>query len=270
LAAQQALERSGVGPEDIGLVVVATATPDFPFPATGCLVQDRIGAVNAGAFDLEAGCTGFVYAMCVGSAFISTRMYDHVMVIGADALSKFTDWTDRSTCVLFGDAAGAALLGPCEHGSGVLSSVLESVGSLAHILDIPVGGARCPLTEENIGERKYLIRMDGHEVFRQAVRRIPQVTAKAVRKAGLEPGDISYLILHQANQRITDAAMKRFHLPKDRVLSNLEWYGNTSNGTVPLLLDQANQEGRFKPGDILALVGFGAGFTDGAIVIKWG
>jgi 3-oxoacyl-[acyl-carrier-protein] synthase-3 len=269
-AAQRALERSGVSPEDIDLVIVATVTPDYTFPASACLVQDRIGAVNAAGFDLEAGCTGFVYALCVGSAFISAEMYDHVIVIGADALSKVTDWTDRATCVLFGDAAGAALLGPCERGSGVLSYVLESEGSLSHVLDIPIGGARCPITPENIGERKHLIQMDGHEVFKQAVRRIPQVSQKAIEKAGLQPEDVSYLLLHQANQRITDSVLKRFRLPKERVLTNLDRYGNTSNGTIPLLLDEANQEGKLKPGDILTLVGFGAGFTDGAVVVKWG
>jgi 3-oxoacyl-[acyl-carrier-protein] synthase-3 len=269
-AAKQALERSALSPADIDLVIVATVTPDYPFPAAACLVQDGIGATHAAAFDLEAGCTGFIYALCVGHAFISAGLYDHIMVLGADALSKFTDWTDRATCVLFGDAAGAALLGPAEPGTGVLSHVLESDGALSHILDIPIGGARCPVTPENIGEGKHLIQMDGHEVFKRAVRRIPQVTTRAVEKAGLEPHDISHLILHQANQRITESAMKRFHLPKERVLSNLERYGNTSNGTIPLLLDEANQEGKLKHGDIVALVGFGAGFTDGAIVIRWG
>ncbi len=269
-AAQQTLARSGVSPEDIDLVILATVTPDYAFPASACLVQDRIGARNAGGFDLEAGCTGFVYALCVGAAFISAEMYNHVMIIGADTLSKVTDWTDRATCVLFGDAAGAVLLGPCERGSGVLSYVLESVGALGHILDIPVGGGRCPLTPENIGEGKHLIQMDGHEVFKQAVRRIPQVSQKAIRKAGLKREDISYLILHQANQRITESAMKRFGLSKEKVLSNVDRYGNTSNGTIPLLLDQANQEGKFKPGDIVTLVGFGSGFTDGAVVIRWG
>jgi len=268
-AAQQALDRSGLKPGDIGLIIVATVTPDFAFPATACLVQDRIGAANAGAFDLEAGCTGFVYALCTAHAFISSGLHDHVMVIGADALSKFTDWTDRSTCVLFGDGAGAAILGPCEPGTGVLAHVLESDGARSHVLEIPIGGSRCPLTVKNMGERKHLIQMDGHEVFKLAVRRIPQVIAKVIAKAGIEPDEISHLIMHQANQRITDSAMKRFHLPKGRVLSNLSRYGNTSNGTIPLLLDEAAQGGGIKPGDIVTLVGFGAGFTDGAVAIKW-
>jgi 3-oxoacyl-[acyl-carrier-protein] synthase-3 len=270
IAARQAVERSGVDPKDIGLVIVATLTNDYRgFPAVASLVQDGIGATNAGAFDLAAGCTGFVYALATGSQFIQTGNENHVLVVGSDVLSKITDWTDRATCVLFGDAAGAAVLGPCPAGEGVLSYMLESHGALAELLYIPVGGSREPPTPENLEAGRHYIQMEGHEVFKQAVRRVPEMVEKVVQRAGLTVADIDYVVPHQANKRIMDAAVKRFHLSPEKILGNLERYGNTSNGSIPLLLDEANEAGLFKPGDLVVLVGFGSGFTVGGVAIRW-
>ncbi len=270
VAARRAVERSGVDPQDIGLVIVATLTNDYRgFPAVASIVQDGLGAKAAGAFDLAAGCTGFVYALAVGSQFIEAGNEDHVLVVGSDVLSKITDWSDRATCVLFGDAAGAAVLGPTNSGHGVLGYVLESHGQLADLLCIPVGGTREPPTPENLLTGKHLIQMEGHEVFKQAVRRVPEMVEKVVARVGLTVDDIDYVVPHQANKRIMDAAIKRLHLPPEKVLGNLDRYGNTSNGSIPLLLDEANEAGVFKAGDLVVLVGFGAGFTVGGVAIRW-
>ncbi|MFQ6132451.1 MAG: beta-ketoacyl-ACP synthase III [Armatimonadota bacterium] len=270
-AAQQAVERAGIGPEDLGMVICATLTPDFRgFPAVASLVQDGLGATNAGAFDLAAGCTGFVYALTVGAQFVATGAYDHVLVLGSDVLSKITDWTDRASCVLFGDAAGAAVLGPTENGRGYLGHVLASDGSLGDLLCIPVGGSRTPPTPENLKTRKHFIQMEGHEVFKQAVRRLPDMVTRVCDHVGIGVEDIDYLIPHQANQRIMDAAIKRLKIAPEKVLGNLEQYGNTSNGSIPLLMDEADRAGLFEEDDLLVLVGFGAGFTVGGVALRWG
>jgi len=270
-AAEKALERAGVDPQDIGMVICATLTGDYRgFPAVASLVQDGIGAKHAGAFDLQAGCTGFVYALSVGAQFVANGAYDHVLVLGSDVLSRITDWTDRASCVLFGDAAGAVVLGPTENGRGYLGHVLDSYGNLGDLLCIPIGGTREPPTPENLKLKKHYIQMEGHEVFKHAVRRVPEMVEKVCKQVGVKVQDIDYLIPHQANQRIMDAAMKRLDLPPEKVLGNLERYGNTSNGSIPLLLDEANQAGLFKEGDLLVLVGFGAGFTVGGLALRWG
>jgi 3-oxoacyl-[acyl-carrier-protein] synthase-3 len=268
-AAAQALEEAHVRPEDLELVIVATLTNDFRcFPAVASVVQDRLGARNAGAFDLSAGCTGWVYALAVGSAFVSSGMYDRVLVIGCDVLSKITDWTDRATCVLFGDGAGAAVVGPAEPGKGVLGYVLESDGALAPLLHIPVGGTAEPMTPENLARGDHYIKMEGHEVFRVAVRKAPEMAEKTVKSIGLTVEDIDWLVLHQANQRINQAAVKRLGLAPEKVVSNVERYGNTSSGSVPLLLAECHD--KFQDGDLVVIVGFGAGFTYGGLALRWG
>lgn len=268
-AAQGALAEANVAPEDIQLVIVATLTNDYRcFPAVASVVQDRIGARNAGAFDLSAGCTGWLYAFAVATAFVSSGAYDRVLVIGCDVLSRITDWTDRATCVLFGDAAGAAVVGPAEPGRGVLGYVLESDGSLADLLKIPVGGTAIPPTPDNVAGHDHYIQMEGHEVFRVAVRKAPEMAEKTVKSVGLTVQDIDWLVLHQANQRINQAAVKRLGLPADKVVSNVDRFGNTSSGSVPLLLAEYHQE--FRDGDLVVLVGFGAGFTYGGVALRWG
>ena len=269
-AARKALEGSGIDPRDIGLLVVATVTPDRVFPATAAYVQQRLGLPQSiCCFDLVSGCTGFIYALAAGSAFISSGMYEHALVIGADLLSKMTNWEDRATCVLFGDGAGAAVLGPAEPGDGILSHAMSNDGSAAELLFIPAGGSRQPITPEALARGEQYIHMLGHDVFKLAVRGIPEVALEALERAHMVPEDVDLLVMHQANQRIIDAAARRFGLPPDRVVSNLDRYGNTSAASIPIALAEAEEDGRLQPGDIVLMVGFGAGFSLGACVVRW-
>ena len=269
VAAKRAIKSAGIKAEDIDLVIVATITPDMVFPATACIVQDKIGAVNAAAFDLEAACSGFLYGVEIGRQFISTGLYNHVLVIGAETMSKILDFQDRKTCVLFGDGAGAAVLGAVEDGKGILSAELGSDGSKGMVLNLPAGGSRMPASEETVKNRLHYVAMDGSEVFKFAVRKMGDASINVINEAGLKIEDISYLIPHQANMRIISSAAKKLKLPLDRVQINLDKYGNMSAASVPVALDEAIREGKIKEGDNTVLVGFGGGHTWGACVIKW-
>jgi 3-oxoacyl-[acyl-carrier-protein] synthase-3 len=263
-AASKALKQAGVSPEDLDLILVATCTPDMLFPSTGCTLQERLGAKKAVAFDISAACSGFNFALSVASSFISQETYKNVLVVGADTLTKYVDWKDRTTCVLFGDGAGAAVLKPSDDESGILSSYLLSNGFGGKYLTMPGGGSRDP---ECKGGR--FIQMDGKEVFKFAVKALEGTVRSALKLAGYEINDVNLLIPHQANIRIIDHAVKKLNLPKERVYANLERYGNTSAASIPIALSEAAAEGRIKKGDIVALSGFGAGLTAGANVIRW-
>jgi 3-oxoacyl-[acyl-carrier-protein] synthase III len=268
-AALKALEASNTLPEDLDLIIVATITPDMVFPATACLVQDRLGAKKAAAFDLEAACSGFVYALTVAEKFIITGAYDRILVIGSEALSRMIDYTDRSTCILFGDGAGAVVLGPSDDDSGILSFDLGSDGSGADALNVPAGGSKNPASYKTIDDRLHFMKMNGKEVFKFAVRIIGTSSKKAVERAGLDYDDVDYLIPHQANIRIIEAAAKRLKLPMDRVHSNVDKYANTSAASIPIALDEAVRTGKIKKGDNIVMVGFGGGLTWGSTLVKW-
>jgi 3-oxoacyl-[acyl-carrier-protein] synthase III len=269
-AAKAALANAGVQAADIDLVIVATVTPDHAFPATACIIQAALGATNAGAFDLSIGCNGFIYALSTAAQFIAAGTYERVLVVAAEMLSRIADWSDRSTCVLFGDGAGAVVLGPCEPGDGLLSFVMQSAGEYGQLLCLPAGGSRRPCDAEAIEQRLNFLRMEGHEVFKLAVRGCPEVAERALAKANVDAHQIAWAVMHQANLRIIDAAAKKLDIPDDRVYVNIERYGNTSGATIPIALDELNQAGKLQPGDLLLLIGFGAGFSLGAAVIKWG
>ncbi len=268
-AAKRALESCSLSPDKIDLVVCATITGDMPFPATASLIQDRLGVSNAPAFDLQAGCSGWVYAVSVASQFVRAGTYRHVLAVGVDILSCVTDWTDRSTCVLFGDGAGAAVVGAVPGGAGVLSAVLGSDGSGGELLRIEAGGSRLPTSAETVRNCQHYIRMEGREVFKFAVRIMGEASVQALEACGLTPQDVDLFVPHQANIRIIDAAAKRLGLPDEKVFVNVQNYGNTSAGSIPMALGEAYRTGRLKEGDIVVVVGFGAGLTWGAAVLKW-
>ncbi|MBI3948241.1 MAG: ketoacyl-ACP synthase III [Armatimonadetes bacterium] len=268
-AAQRALADAGLAATDVDLILVATLTPDMAFPATANLVQHHIGARAVPGFDLSAGCSGFVYGLTVGAQLVGTGLYQRVLVIGADVLSRITDWTDRSTCVLFGDGAGAAVLGSVPAGSGFLAFALGGDGAGAELLNLPAGGSRRPATADTVGHHLHFIRMQGNEVFKFGVRAMVDATIEALGKCGLTPRDIDLLVPHQANIRIMDAAARRLEIPLDRVFANVDRFGNTSAASVPIAFDQARREGRVKEGAIIVFVGFGAGLTWGATVLRW-
>lgn len=268
-AAARALADAGIGAEEIDLIIVATVTPDMPFPSTACLVQANLKAINAAAFDLTAVCSGFVYGLIVGSQFIRSGMYRKVLVIGAETLSRITDPTDRNTSIVFGDGAGAAVLGEVPAGRGIIGADLGADGRGGDLLKVPGGGSRHPASARTISERLHFIRMNGKEVFKFAVRIMGESSLKALATANLGPADITHLVPHQANIRIIQAAAKRLGLPMEQVVVNVDKYGNTSAASIPIALDEAVRSGRIKNDDVLVLVGFGGGLTWAAAVIKW-
>ena len=268
-AARQALEVAGLHPAQLDLIIVATVTPDYIFPAAACLVQDALGATHAAAFDLSAGCSGFVYGLSIAAHLVSAGVYRTALVIGAETLSRITDWTDRDTCVLFGDGAGAVLLQAGEDEGGVLATTLGADGSGGDLLRLPAGGSRNPASHQTVAEGLHFIQMKGREVFRFAVRVMPAATQQVLEMAGLSLADLNLLIPHQANQRIIEAAARALDLPAEAVYSNLERYGNTSAASIPIALSEAVEEGRIQPGDLVVCVGFGAGLTWGAAAIRW-
>ena len=269
-AARAALQVADANPREIDLIIVGTTTPDHPMPSTACHVQDALGASHAGAFDLNAGCSGFVYALIMGHQAIASGEHDLVMVIGADTLTRTLDWEDRSTCVLFGDGAGAVLLRASEDDSGVLATVVGSDGSGGGLLQIPAGGSAMPACAETVAEGQHYLRMDGHQVFRFATRIVPHAIREVIRKASLELDEIGLIIPHQANLRIIAGAAKRLDLDLERFVINLQEYGNTSAASIPIALCEAIQAGRISPGQNLVMVGFGAGLTWAAAAIQWG
>jgi len=267
-AAQAALEQAQVDVSDLDLIIVATVTPDTIFPCTAAILQQRLGA-RAAAFDLLVGCTGFVYGLAVAGEMIASGAYDHILVIGAETLSRIADWEDRSTCVLFGDAAGAAVVGPVPQGRGILGYSLGNDGTNADALKIPAGGSRLPASAETVANRLHYLTMNGPEVFKFAVRSMTDSSEEVVSRAGLTMKDIDLVIPHQANLRIIDAAAKRLNIPYERFVRNLERYGNTSAATIPLALDEVHREGRIKPGDLILLSSFGAGMSWASMVLRW-
>ena len=268
-AARACLDDAGVGPHEVDLILVATVTPDMLFPATACLVQHNLGAENASGFDLLLGCTGFVSAIATAAQFIQTGAYRTVLVIGAETLSRITDWTDRGTCVLFGDGAGAVLMQPGEPGSGLLSFVMTNAGEASDLLTLPAGGSRVRVTPEVYAAHDDCVRMQGRELFRLAVEGIPVVAEQALEKAGVGADEIDLLVMHQANIRIIEAAAQRFGFPKEKLAVTIDRHGNTSAASMPLAMDALRAEGRLAPGDKLLLVGFGAGFALAAAVMEW-
>jgi 3-oxoacyl-[acyl-carrier-protein] synthase-3 len=272
-AAWAALESATVSPAQLDLIIVATATPDYVFPATACLVQDALGATKAAAFDLSAGCTGFVYALGVAADMIAAQdgpgKTGTALVIGAEVLSRITDWTDRSSCVLFGDGAGAVVLRADDSQGGILSTVLGADGSGGELLCLPAGGSAEPCSHRTVSERLHYLRMRGREVFRFAVRAMPDATQRALEKAELTVADLDLLVPHQANRRILEAAAKALDLPAEMIYSNLELYGNTSAASVPIALCEAVEQGVIQRDDVVVCVGFGAGLTWGATALRW-
>ena len=269
-AAKEALDQARVHPIDVDLIVVATLTPEHIMPATACLVQDALGAKNAGAFDLSAGCTGFVYALSVASSMIRSGSAKVAIVIGSETMSRIIDWDDRSTCVLFGDGAGAVVLQASEEPGGVLATVLGSDGAGGNHLIVPAGGSKMPTNIQTVAERQHFLKMNGPEVFRFATRVMGRAAKEACEQADVDLKDIDLFIPHQANTRIIQSATKYLKLDEAKVYENLHKYGNTSSASIPIALCEAIAEGRVKERDHLVFVGFGAGLTWGATVVQWG
>lgn len=268
-AAEKALEMAGVKADELDLVIVGTVTPDFPFPATACVVQNNIKAVNAAAFDVTAACSGFLYGLSVAEKFIRTGTVKKALVIGAEVLSRIIDWSDRNTCLLFGDGAGAVVVEACEGDNGVLSTHIHSDGSFWELLYLPACGSRNPATQKAVDDKLIYLMMQGNEVFKLAVRAMGEVAHEALAASGMTPADIDLFIPHQANRRIIDAIGKRLGLAEDRVFVNLDRYGNTSAASIPIALDEANRSSRIKEGDIVLFDAFGGGLTWGAALLRW-
>jgi 3-oxoacyl-[acyl-carrier-protein] synthase III len=268
-AALRAMKQAGVGAEQIDLIIVATITPDMPFPSTACLVQRKIGAKRAAAFDLEAACSGFIYALEIAQQFIMSRTYDTVLVIGAEKLSAIIDWKDRNTCVLFGDGAGAAVLQNRPNSHGLLTAVMGANGENADLLFMPGGGSRCPASAVSVNARLHYLRMNGKETFKKAVQAMQTAAEQSLRRCELEISQIKCIIPHQANRRIVDAVCERLGAKPEQLFVNLEKYGNTSAASVAIALDEAVRSGHIQRGDLILLIVFGAGLTWGAAVIEW-
>ncbi|MBD7967166.1 ketoacyl-ACP synthase III [Paenibacillus sp. Sa2BVA9] len=268
-AAKAAAASAGIKHEDIELIIVATVTPDSAFPSTACILQDKLGAKGAAAFDLSAACSGFVYGLATATSLIQTGMYNNALVIGADCLSRITDYTDRNTSVLFGDGAGAVILGEVPEGRGFKSFDLGAEGAGGPLLNLQAGGSRLPASEETVANKQHYIYMNGREVFKFAVRVMGTATIDVLAKAGLGKEDVDLFIPHQANIRIIQSAMQRLDLPEEKVVINVDKYANTSAASIPLALVEAAEEGRMKPGDKVLMVGFGGGLTWGASVLVW-
>jgi 3-oxoacyl-[acyl-carrier-protein] synthase-3 len=262
---------AGIDAKELDLIILGSVTPDFPFPATSCIVQHELGAVNAAAFDLSAACSGFIYGLSTADKYIRSGAAKKILVIGAEVLSRIVDWTDRNTCILFGDGSGAAVVEAIEcDDEGILSTHIFSNGSYWNTLYQPGCGNRNPATDsKTIDDRLMYIKMDGNDVFKHAVRGMEEAACTALTTNGLTTADISLLIPHQANRRIIDAIAKRLGLPEEKVFVNLHNYGNTSSASIPISLDEANRSGRMKAGDIVLLDAFGGGFTYGSVLMRW-
>ncbi|MFD2256232.1 beta-ketoacyl-ACP synthase III [Luteolibacter algae] len=269
-AARKALEQAGLDAAEVQLIIVATITPDTLTPATACYVQQQIGAKKAVAFDISAACSGFLYAMKLCKRMIADGAFENALIIGAEKLSAFVNWEDRTTCVLFGDGAGAAVLRRSKEGEGaILATEMGTDGNLTHILNIPGGGSACPINESNAGEHLAALSMQGKEVFKHAVNRMKEAAETVIKRADLQAEDIACVIPHQANLRIIDAIADRLTVPNEKVFVNLDKYGNTSAAAVAIALDEANRSGAFKRGENIVLVVFGAGLTWAAAAIRW-
>ncbi|MFH1479017.1 MAG: beta-ketoacyl-ACP synthase III [Candidatus Omnitrophota bacterium] len=267
-AAKLALKDANLLPEEVDLIIVATITPDMAFPATACIIQDKLGAKNAAAFDINAACSGFVFGLILARQFIATDTYQNVLVIGSEKLTSIVDWEDRSTCILFGDGAGACVVGRSEDKT-ILSSFMGADGSGGRLLSVPAGGSRLPATPETIKDRLHFLKMEGNEVFKLAVKVMAESVYRAIKKIGIKVSDIDLLIPHQANIRILLAVAKRVGIGKEKIFMNIEKYGNMSAASTAVALVEAAQEGRMKKGDHVVLVAFGGGLTYGSCVIQW-
>jgi 3-oxoacyl-[acyl-carrier-protein] synthase-3 len=268
-AALRAMKMAGVTADQIDLIIVASITPDMPFPSTACLVQQKIGARHIPSFDIEAACSGYLYALEIGQHFIASHGFETVLVIGAEKLSAITNWKDRNTCVLFGDGAGAAILQHRANSQGLLTTVLGADGSKAGLLSMPGGGSRCPATTQSVADGMHFLRMDGKETFKNAVQAMCHAAKEALRRCELDITQIKCVIPHQANRRIIDAVGERLGTKPEQLFINLQKYGNTSAASVAIALDEAVRSGKIKRGDLILVVAFGAGLTWGAAIIEW-
>ena len=269
-ASEKALSAAGISPDELDLILVATVTPDMIFPATACLPQARLGAARAAAFDLSAGCTGFLYALKVAEQFLATGDCRYVLVVAAEALSRITDYSDRNTCVLFGDGAGAMVLGRGSGPGGILSSYISADGTGQSLLFLPAGGSRLPASFQTVANRQHFIRMQGNEVFKFAVTTIPQCIERVLEPAVIGIDEVDHFVFHQANLRILQTAAKRLKIPEEKMIINIERYGNMSAACIPLAVAEAVEENRIRPGHLLLMVGFGAGLTMGSALVRWG
>ena len=268
-AARQAIERARLDPADIDLLLCATVTPDQILPSTGCIVQAELGVNNAAAMDIVAACSGFLYGVSLADSMIRTGQVRHAVVVGAEILTQYVDYTDRQTCVLFGDGAGAAVLGPVENGRGILASKIKSDGRYEEQLFSPGGGTRKKPTAETLAAGDHYFKMKGNELFKVAVRSMAEISRAVLDQAGCKSDDISLFIPHQANQRITEAVADRLNVDMDRVYSNIAVHGNTSSASIPIALDECVEAGRIKPGDLVLMASFGGGVTWGAVLMRW-
>lgn len=268
-ALKKALKNANVSVEELEMILVATATGDMPFPATACLVQQKLNAPKLAAFDITAACCGFLYGLSIAKQYIATSEYKTVAVIGAETLSKITDWKDRNTCVLLGDGAGAVVIKSCELSEGILGNHLWADGNFSSLLQVPAGGSRMPASHETVDNRLHYLKMNGTEVFKQAVRVMTEGVEEVLKKAGLTAADIDLFIPHQANLRIIKAMADRMDLPSEKVFVNIHKYGNTSAASIAIALDESVREGRLKKGDIVAMASFGSGLTMASCVMRW-
>jgi len=268
-AAKKALKGADLNPEDLNLIIVTTVTGDMPFPSTACILQDKLGAKKATAFDINAACSGFLYGLYVADSFIKSGIHKRILVVGTEVLSKITDWDDRTTCILFGDGAGAAIIEPTEEDRGIISMHIHSDGSMWDLLHMPGGGSRTPASKDSIEKRLHFIKMKGNEIFKVAVRKLEDLAVKILKENKLEPSQISLLIPHQANLRIIQAIAERLGIPMDKVYINIDRYGNTSAASIPIALDEAVRAGKVKDGDYILLEAFGGGLTWASALIKW-
>jgi 3-oxoacyl-[acyl-carrier-protein] synthase-3 len=269
-ASRRALEMAGLDAGSVDMIICATVTPDMPIPSTSCLIQDKLGAKRAAAFDLSAGCSGFIYGLSVAHQFIRNGIYRHVVVIGAELLTKYLDWSDRTTCILFADGAGAVVLSRGEEaGRGILSSTLHTDGSMFDFITLPGGGVLNPPTERTVKEGLHYIRMRGNETFKIAVRSLEEVCREVLDAAGVPASDVSIFVPHQANHRIISAVGSRLGIEPGRVYVNIDRIGNTSSASIPIALDEANRAGRIRKGDRVLFAAFGAGLTWGAALLRW-
>ena len=268
-ASLRALESAGVKPEDLDLILVGTFSGDTIFPTVGNILQARLGAVNAVGFDISAVCSGYLYVLSIVDSYIKTGKYKKVLAVGVDVVTKFIDWTDRGTCVLFGDGAGATVLEPSSNSSGLIDVSIGSDGTLGEILCIPGGGSRIPPSEESVKRGDHYLKMNGNEVFKVAVKTMERISVEILEKNNIDPSEVTIMIPHQANVRIIQAVAKRLNMPMDKVYINLDKYGNTSAGTIPIAIDEAAREGRLKKGDIILMAAFGGGLTWGSALYRW-
>jgi 3-oxoacyl-[acyl-carrier-protein] synthase-3 len=268
-ASKRALDSAGLSPSDLDMIIVATVSGDMPFPSTACLLQHKLDIKGIPAFDLNAACSGFVYGLALADSLVRTGGYRRILLVGAEVLSKVTDWEDRTTCVIFGDGAGAVILEGTDEDRGILATHLHSDGSLGELLSIPAGGSRLPASRDTVAAKQHFIKMRGNETFKVAVRALESVALETLEKAHVDPSQLSLLIPHQANLRIIQATASRLGLPMDKVMVNVDRYGNTSAASIPIALDEALKGGRIREGDLILLEAFGGGLTWASALIRW-